>query len=202
MFRITESFSAFIKEYPVTTAIAFICLLQGAVTMLLSGYTAETRLLLGAYDANAVDDGAYWRLLTYAFGHMSLFHLLLNIPFVVLLARPLEKRMGHSLFLLSYVILSIGAGMTIHFFSSYPVPLAGSSGPAFGLIGIYLYLIWQQKQLIARSDRSSILLFSSIAFLSTFLISTISIAGHLGGLISGFIFALVVSLRSGSFSKL
>lgn len=192
MFRIKEGFVPFVKTYPVTTAIVFICLLQGVTTLLLGGYTSENRMLLGAYSATSVNEGEFWRLFTYAFGHMSVFHLFLNLPFLLIIARPLEKLFGHSLFLLTYVILSLGAGMSIHFLSSYPVPLAGSSGPAFGMLGIYLYLTLMQKELFFPADKRFFHIFIGIALLSTFLVPDISVTGHIGGLISGILFALLL----------
>lgn len=153
-----------------------------------NGYSEESLLRMGALSGNSIENGELWRFVTYSFGHMSLFHLVLNIPFLILLSRPLENYYGTFLYPVILILLSVLAGMSVEFVQSSNYPLAGSSGIAYGLIGIYIYYVVFNKDKLNQDDRRFITTFSAIGFIMTFMIPDISIIGHLGG----FTFGLLV----------
>lgn len=184
IFRVKEDIPTFIKKYPITTLVLFSCTVLAIITVII-GYNDETRLLLGAYEKQKVNEGQIWRLLTYSFGHMSLFHFFINIPILLLLSRPLEKLLGSRLFLITFITLSVIAGLIIHLFSNYPVPLTGSSGVGYGLLGIYIFLYFRDRHLFSPFDRRFIVFFILFGFVGTMLIPNISISGHLGGFLGG-----------------
>lgn len=66
----------------------------------MGGYTKTNLVLLGAYDRELINNEQFWRLLTYSLGHMSYQHFLLNIVFIILLSRPLERALGKVKFVL------------------------------------------------------------------------------------------------------
>ena len=184
LFKVKEDFPTFIKLYPITTLVLFSCTVLAIIT-LISGYDDETRLILGAYEKQKVNEGQIWRLLTYSFGHMSLFHFFINIPILLLLSRPLEKLLGSKLFLITFLTLSVFAGLIIHLFSNYPAPLTGSSGVGYGFLGIYIFLYFRHRHLFSHFDRRFIIYFILFGFIGTILIPNISISGHLGGFLGG-----------------
>ncbi|TCL47042.1 rhomboid family protein [Thermolongibacillus altinsuensis] len=155
------------------------------ITTFMGGYNINTVAQLGGYDKQLVHRGQIWRLLTYAFGHMSYAHFFLNMPFILIFSRPLERILGGIKFLLSYVYMSVFASIIIHFFSNYPIPLAGSSGPGYGLLGMYIFLVLRHRNKIPTYDRRFIITFTLMGFIMTFLIPGISISGHIGGFVGG-----------------
>ncbi|WP_456278848.1 rhomboid family intramembrane serine protease [Bacillus sp. AK128] len=188
MFKVREDIYTFIRVYPITTiGLSSYTLL--AIIALIGGFDNETRLLLGAYDKQKINDGQIWRLLTYSFGHMSLLHFLINFPFLLILSRPLEKLIGSKLILFTYIMLSVFAGLIIHLFSNYPVPLAGSSGVGYGFLGIYIFVLLKERHLFSLFDRRFILYFTLFGFVGTILTPNISISGHLGGFFGGLLIA-------------
>ncbi|WP_419393927.1 rhomboid family intramembrane serine protease [Cytobacillus praedii] len=200
MFKVREDFSTFIRVYPITTAVLFICAVLTSIA-LIGGHDAETRLILGAYEKQKVNEGQIWRLLTYSLGHMSFLHFLINIPFLLLLSRPLENLLGSKFFLIIYIFLSIFTGLIIHFFSNYPVPLAGSSGVGYGLMGLYIFLLFKKSHLFTLVDKRFILFFLLFGFAGTILLPNISMTGHVGGfagglLISPLLFKLKATMKS------
>lgn len=191
MFIIKEDFSTFIKKYPLTVLIVGVCCLLSILITMKGGYTKTNVVLLGSYDRNLINNGQFWRLLTYSVGHMSYSHFLLNIVFIILLSRPLERVLGKLKFILCYLFTSILAGIIIHFFSNIDY-VAGSSGFGYGLLGIYIYLFLKFRNKFYKSDRNFIFMFVAFGFTITLLIPSVSFSGHLGGFIGGIIFAALV----------
>jgi rhomboid protease GluP len=81
------------------------------ITTFMGGYNINTIAQLGGYDKQLINRGQIWRLLTYAFGHMSYAHFFLNMPFILIFSRPLERILGRIKFLLSYVYMSVFASI-------------------------------------------------------------------------------------------
>lgn len=152
------------------------------------GYTKINVVLLGAYDRDLINNGQFWRLLTYSVGHMSYQHFLLNVVFITLFSCPLERALGKVNFVLCYLFTSIFAAIIVHFFSSIDY-VSGSSGFGYGLLGMYIYLFLKFKNKFYESDRKFIFMFVAIGFIMTLLIPSVSFSGHLGGFIGGIIYA-------------
>ncbi|MDG5472440.1 rhomboid family intramembrane serine protease [Jeotgalibacillus sp. ET6] len=180
----------FIKTIPVTMSFILIYIIFTLCALLLGGYDEEVRIRLGAYDQQLVREGQVWRLFTYSLGHMSLFHLIINLPFMFFFARPLEEMMGSFKFMVSCISLSIFAGLIIYLFSDYPSPLAGSSGLGFGFLGVFLVLLFLRPEYFTTHQKAMISLFIILAFAGTFFIADISKAGHIGGFIGGIILSI------------
>ena len=185
MFKITEDILTFLKRYPITTLMVGICTVLMIMITFMGGYNRKTILQLGAYDRQLVDEGQVWRLLTCAFGHMSYFHFFLNMPCILFLSRPLEQILGSKKFFLSYILMSVFATLMVHLFSDYPIPLAGSSGVGYGLLGMYIYLFFRHGNQFSSYDKRFIMMFTLLGFVVTFLIPEISLTGHIGGFVGG-----------------
>jgi membrane associated rhomboid family serine protease len=87
--------------------------------------------------------GPFYQYLTYAFLHQRVLHLLVNLYFLRLFARPLEIRIGSLRLAVLFVLAAVGGGLAHAFF--YPpsaggasLPLIGCSGAVFGVIGAYM----------------------------------------------------------------
>lgn len=191
LFFIKEDFRTFIKKYPLTLLIVGVCSIITILITIMGGYTKTNLVLLGAYDRELINNEQFWRLLTYSVGHMSYQHFLLNIVFIILLSRPLERAIGKVKFVLCYLFTSIFASIIIHFFSNIDFA-AGSSGFGYGLLGIYFYLFLRFSNKFYKNDRKFIFMFVAIGFTMTLLIPSVSFSGHLGGFIGGIIFAVLV----------
>ncbi|UTR06085.1 rhomboid family intramembrane serine protease [Alkalihalobacillus sp. LMS6] len=187
-----KNIKQFVRMYPITVIYVCVCILFSLLMMIVfNGYSEESLLRMGALSGNSIESGELWRFVTYSFGHMSLFHLVLNIPFLILLSRPLENYYGPFLYPVILILLSVLAGMSVEFVQSSNYPLAGSSGIAYGLIGIYIYYVIFNKDKLNQDDRRFITTFSAIGFIMTFTIPDISIIGHLGGFTFGLLLGFI-----------
>lgn len=187
MFLVTEDFKTFIKNYRITTAMVGICLLFMILTTVFGGYNALNVLRFGGLQHDLIEQGEVWRILSYAFMHNSYQHFFLNMTFLIILGRPLEKALGSIKFLIVYLSSAVFTGIVIYLVYTSSTISSGSSGVGYGFLGMYLYIIVFQKQLLSLNDRKFIVTFLAIGLISSFIVPSTSLIGHLAGLIGGII---------------
>jgi membrane associated rhomboid family serine protease len=80
-------------------------------------------------------------LVSYAFLHGDVWHLVGNMLFLWVFGDNVEDAMGHVRFLMFYILCGIAAGLT-HFAlnAQSAVPLIGASGAVAGVVAAYLML--------------------------------------------------------------
>jgi membrane associated rhomboid family serine protease len=147
-----------------------------------------------------------WQPFTYMFLHGSILHIFFNLLTLWMFGGELEQRWGKKLFIQYYFFSGIGAGffisiMNFIIFANYgysPVTI-GASGAIYGILLAY-GMTWPNREVllyfvIPIKIKYLVIGFGLIEFLGTITSAagsggTISHIGHLGGLISGFIFLL------------
>lgn len=144
-------------------------------------------------------------LLTYAFLHGSLWHLVGNMVFLWVFADNVEDAFGHVRFIIFYVLCAIGAGYAYVLTDpTSQAPVIGASGAVAGIVAAYLMLHPRQKVWVLVLARVPLRLsaFWVLGFWVLFQVYAILVAqpgdevawwSHIGGLITGAI--LVVFLR-------
>ncbi len=135
--------------------------------------------------APAVADGEWYRLLTSAFMHYGVTHLLFNMYALFVIGPPLEKWLGRSRFIALYALSALGGSVLVYLLSPLNAATAGASGAIFGLFGAS-FVIGKRLNLDVRWVVGLIAI--NLAF--TFVIplmggQNISWQGHVGGLITG-----------------
>ncbi len=133
----------------------------------------------------AVNNGDWWRLITSAFLHGSVLHILFNMLALWWLGAPVELALGRLRYLGLYFVsgLAGAAGALVANPNSITV---GASGAIFGLLGAGLILEWQATGSLAGNYLMLIVINIAISFA----VPGISIGGHLGGLIGGIVTTL------------
>ena len=129
----------------------------------------------------AVDDGEWYRIVTSAFLHAGLFHLLLNMFALYILGSLLEPGIGTARFLGVYVVSMLGGSFGALLLDPTEVTV-GASGGIFGLMAA-TFIVARGRGMDELA--SQIGLFVVINLVFTFSIPGISIGGHLGGLLAG-----------------
>jgi membrane associated rhomboid family serine protease len=129
---------------------------------------------------HGVAGGAYYRLFTAMFLHFGLLHLLVNMWALWVLGRPLEALLGPARFLALYLVSGLGGNIAVYLFSSPTGLSAGASTALFGLFAA-LFLVLRRLRL----NTTGVIITLVINLFITFSIPQISIAGHLGGLVTG-----------------
>lgn len=157
-----------------------------------SEYSVESLYWLGANFSPWVDQGQWWRLGSSIFVHFGLMHLLFNSISTLFLGRFLEPLLGHSVFLVLFLAMGIGASLASYTFNK-EVFSAGASGAIFGLFGIFIVLMMSNlvKPQVRTEWLKSIGVILAIN-LGMGLILPVDNAAHLGGLASGLVAGVIV----------
>ena len=154
----------------------------GGVTLMPDGQAYNGHLPGGFY-APGIDDGGWYRLVTAMFIHYGALHLLLNMWALWVLGRQLEGVLGRGRFLALYLLSGIGGNVAAYIFSPGAYS-AGASTALFGLFAAYAIIVRRLGGSLA-----SVLPILAINLFLTFTIPGLSVAGHLGGLVTGAIVA-------------
>jgi membrane associated rhomboid family serine protease len=169
-----------ILVFLLTVAVGGLSAVQGQETVLhYLGAVVGPSFPVGASNYPGIDDGAYYRLFTAMFLHYGIIHLLLNMWALWVLGRSLEAALGPVRYLALYLLCGIGGNVACYLFSPYAFS-AGASTAIYGLFAAYFLILRKLGR-----NAAAILPIIVINLVLTFTIPGISIAGHLGGLVTG-----------------
>jgi membrane associated rhomboid family serine protease len=129
----------------------------------------------------AVDAGEWYRIITSGFLHYGLIHLGLNMFVLYLLGNLIEPALGTWRFLSVYLVSLLGGSFGALLLSPNAVTV-GASGAVFGLMAAS-FLFARQRGLTQLASQLGVLVLINLLF--TFSVSSISVGGHLGGLVAG-----------------
>ena len=145
--------------------------------------------LHGVLWAPFIADGDYWRLVTAAFLHYGPFHLLLNMLALYWFGTAVEGAIGHLRFLAIYLAAGL-AGSAGALILTPNTPTVGASGAIFGILGALLILEWMATGSFAGPAMTMIVVNLAFTFYAR---SSISVGGHLGGLVAGIVGMLALA---------
>ncbi|WP_127848697.1 rhomboid family intramembrane serine protease [Lacticaseibacillus hulanensis] len=181
----------------VTTVLLGISVFMFVVETLMGGSTSTAVLYdLGArFAPSVVLAHEWWRLLTPIFLHIGITHLVVNMVTLWILGRVTEQAFGHWRFLVIYLVSGITGNFAGLLFGSTSAVAAGASTSLFGLFGAFLMIgdSFRDRPQIAAMTRS-VLAVVAVNLVFDLFAGNIDIAGHLGGLIGGFLIAGVVGV--------
>ena len=136
-----------------------------------------------------VAHGQYYRLITNAFLHVSVAHILFNMVALLIAGSPVEAALGRARFLTLYVLAALGGSVASYLFNNPVVPSVGASGAIFGLFGAF-FIIARSR----RADTSGILVLIGINLAFSFTDKQIDWHAHVGGLVVGVVVAGIFTL--------
>jgi len=171
-------------------AVNAVVFLWEMVTGALSGpYALYTH---GALVPIAVTQGhQYWRLITAAFLHANLMHILLNMLSLWWLGNFIENVAGSVRTAIIYAVSLLVSSLGVVYFSDPYTVTLGASGAIFGLFGALFAIGLKHGRPGMELIRANIgILVLNLIF--TFAVPFISKAAHLAGLLAGFVLALII----------
>ena len=163
----------------VTYAMMAICVLMYALTWVSPSLTSSLALVPAQLMAHP------WTILTGAFLHGGLLHILFNMLSLYWVGRAIEPVMGWWRFLTVYLVSALGGSAFILAWcliqpTEIFVSTVGASAAVFGLFGAVFIL-----QRLGGSDTTAILTLLGVNLVYGFVVSGISWQGHIGGAIAG-----------------
>lgn len=135
-----------------------------------------------------VELGEDWRLVTAAFLHIGVVHLVLNMLALLVFGAELERQLGRWRYLAVYLVSLLGGAVALQLFGEPARPVAGASAAIYGLLGGLLVAM-----IARREDLRGLLTLLAINVFVSFL-PGVSLLGHLGGLVAGFFATGIVVL--------
>lgn len=107
-------------------------------------------VLYGANNGGATTDGEWWRLLTCMFMHYGLIHLAMNMWALFQTGHLVERLLGRTLYILTYLGSGIIAGFASILWHGDKIWSAGASGAVFGVYGALLGYMLREKHALPR----------------------------------------------------
>lgn len=144
----------------------------------------------------------YYRLITGAFLHANILHLVLNCYALYIIGSQLESFLGKTKYLITYLFSALTASLMSMIFLGNGVSV-GASGAIFGLMGSLVYFGYHYRVYLGSVVKTQIIPLIMANLILGFMISGIDNFAHIGGLIGGFLIsiALGVKYKSTSFEK-
>ena len=194
-----------IKEFIIKNLkwiILFICLALYIIMGFYGGNIFEiepnTLALFGANNITLVKSGEIFRLLTSAFLHVGIIHLIVNMYSLMIIASQVENFIGKAKFIFVYLMSAISGSLMSLVFLEKNIVACGASGALFGLMGCLLYFGYHYRVYLSDAIRTQIIPIIIINLFIGFSISGIDNACHIGGLIGGYLATMAVGIKDKS----
>ena len=165
-----------------------------------------------------LQDGEYYRFITSTFVHFDIAHLANNMLLLAVLGYNLEQEKGHLKFLVIYFGSGLGGNLlsfaTRNNFNEILTPRndsfnrlynllvehtsgpnvlsGGASGAVFGLMGAVLGIYLKTKRPVGRLAGRGLIIMVAISLYLGLTDAGVDNAAHIGGLIFGFVIALLL----------
>lgn len=148
--------------------------------------------ILGDTSREFIRSGEVWRLITYAFLHGSLIHIICNMYSLLIIGPQIESKFGKGRFIAIYLISAIAGALLSAGFSD--APTVGASGAIFGLLGSMVYFGIRFRLYLKDSLRTRIIPVILINLGIGFIVPGIDNWCHIGGLIAGFLATMALGI--------
>ncbi|WP_428909112.1 rhomboid family intramembrane serine protease [Niallia sp. Krafla_26] len=190
--KVKSEKAIFNNAKPVFTYLFMVIQILVFILMEFAGGSTQSAVLIefGAKVNALILQGDWWRLFTPIFIHIGILHLLMNTLALYYLGMTVERIYGNFRFLFIYVAAGFFGALASLLFS--PSISAGASGAIFGCFGALLYFGTIYPTLFKRTMGFNIFIVIAINLIFGFSVSGIDNAGHIGGLIGGYLAAAIV----------
>lgn len=197
-----NKFKEYYKFHPVTTIILVINLVMAVLLIVTGGFDTDNLVRFGALKPILVfERNEYYRIVIAMFLHGGFIHLLSNSFVLYYIGAYMERLVGPKKYLLIYMISGIISSLFVLFFAEELSVTIGASGAIFGVMGGLLVLTFLRKEWFSDHAIRTIRQLIIINVVITFLLPTISIPGHMGGLIAGILLGYLIAPKSPYYYK-
>lgn len=186
-----------LRKEPVTAGLLLINILV-FLAVEFTGGSQNTMHMLdwgAAYTPLIVQDGEYFRLFTCMFLHFGMEHLTNNMLVLFVLGSRLEQAVGRIRFLLIYLfggILGNIISLCLELRDLDFAVSAGASGAVFAVMGAMIYVVIRNKGWLGDLSMKQILIMAAFSLYFGYASTGVDNAAHIGGLISGFLLAVLL----------
>ena len=137
----------------------------------------------------------YYRLITCAFLHIGLIHLVVNLYSLYVIGSSVESFFGKTKYLVIYFISILSSSLLSIVINKANIITAGASGAIFGLLGALLYFGYHYRLYLGSNLKTQIIPIILLNLFIGFMSSGIDNAAHIGGLIGGFLISMILGVK-------
>ena len=156
---------------------------------------ALTLLLFGGLNKDLVANGEIYRIITSAFLHNGIIHLTFNMYALYIIGKDVESFFGHVKYSIIYLLSIILGSLLSLVFSNGFIVSVGASGAIFGLMGALLFFGYNYRVTLNNSITRQIIPIILLNLFIGVMIPSIDNFAHLGGLIGGYLAAMMVGIK-------
>lgn len=186
------------KNNIVTMSIIAINIILYIITAIMSknifDINAYVLLYMGGNYGALVSHGQVWRLLTCAFLHGGLIHILCNMYALYALGPQVEILFGRVKYIMIYLFSAIGGSLLSYIFSPSSLSI-GASGAIFGLFGAMVVFVLKYKDKIPKKVLNNLFGVIILNLLIGFNLQGIDNFAHIGGLLVGALVAFLFLMQ-------
>lgn len=195
-----DEFSEKIKSLGEVTFVLIVINVLVFIWVFISGGIDDGEFMLahGAMNAGLVQQGQWYRLFTACFLHFDGPHLFNNMLMLGVVGQYVERHIGNIKMGLLYLLSGVGGNLVSMWFelmTGKEYISAGASGAVFGIVGGLLALAVKNRGRIDGLSLNRILFMIALSLYAGFSGSGVNNAAHVGGLLIGFVFTLVVKKK-------
>ena len=144
-----------------------------------------------------VSQGEIYRLITAAFTHESIFHLLMNMYAIYVIGSQVETFIGKSRYTAIYLFSAI-TGSLLSCVVNQNTWSLGASGAIFGLMGALLYFGYHSRLYLDNVLKNQHIPLIILNLALGFIIPNIDNSAHIGGLVGGLFIAMALGVKDKS----
>lgn len=185
-----------IKKEPVTVLLILLNTLIFLIVEFTGGSENGQHMLEcgAAYAPLILEQGQWYRVFSSMFLHFGAPHLINNMLVLFVLGQRLEPAVGRLRFLLIYIEGGLGGNFISLFWDmrtgDYSVS-AGASGAVFAVMGGMIYVIIRHRGRVADLTMKQMLIMAAFSLYFGFASEGVDNAAHAGGLLCGFLAAVI-----------
>lgn len=176
--------------------VTYFLIMLNAIVFMVCIFTGELLYKYGIMNAEGVvTNGQWYRLISAMFLHADIEHLLNNMLLLFVIGEMVESHMGRRFYLLLYIGSGIIGGLTsleFEYIKQSFVGSIGASGAVFGVVGALLWIIICNKGRVETITTKKLLFMIILSLFAGFRSTGIDNAAHVGGLIAGFLLAILL----------
>ena len=193
------------KRIIFTNIISLICILMYVIVGIYGNnffnFDANVLAKFGANNILLVKNGEIYRLLTCAFLHVGLIHLVVNMYSLRVIGPSVESLIGKGKFVFIYLISAISASLMSLVFVDSNIVSVGASGAIFGLMGALLYFGYHYRLYLNDAIKTQIIPVIVFNLIIGFMMPGIDNGAHIGGLIGGYLATMAIGIKNKSEKK-
>ncbi len=182
------------KRIIVTYIIMAINIIMFIISLLISNNFNLSLLMLGANNRTLVLHGQVFRLITSAFLHGSILHLLVNMYSLNIIGSEVENYMGKTRYIIIYLLSALMGSVFSIVFLENSISI-GASGAIFGLMGSLLYFGYHYRLYLSNALSSQLIPIIILNLSLGFVINGIDNYCHIGGLVGGYLATMIVGIK-------